>query len=221
MENYFKRQIELWGLEKQLSLQNKSILIVGAGGLGSSLSFALGSVGIGKITIVDFDEVEIHNIHRQIAFSLKDEGKSKSKVVKQRIENRSHFTEVEHHVESFEEFAKKEMKFDLIFDATDNLDTRKEIDIYAKKLDIPWVYGSVESFFGYVSIFKDSTFGAFQQLENDVKGVATPMVMFIASFQANLGLKYLVGDEVVTDTLYSLSFAEDGTFQTQKFLMPK
>jgi len=57
VENYFKRQIELWGSDKQKKLANKTILIVGAGGLGSSLALSLGSVGIGKIILIDFDKV--------------------------------------------------------------------------------------------------------------------------------------------------------------------
>ena len=77
MENYFNRQIQLLGLEKQKSLQDKHIIIIGCGGLGCSLAYALGTSGIGHITLVDFDTVGIHNIHRQIAFRLSDENKKK------------------------------------------------------------------------------------------------------------------------------------------------
>ncbi|MEJ2489400.1 MAG: ThiF family adenylyltransferase, partial [Sulfurovaceae bacterium] len=69
---YFKRQIELWGAQKQEALQDKSIAIIGAGGLGSSLALALSGSGIGDIDVVDFDRVSLHNIHRQIAFRLED-----------------------------------------------------------------------------------------------------------------------------------------------------
>lgn len=222
METYFKRQIELWGLEKQKLLSEKSILIVGAGGLGSSLAFALGSIGIGKITLVDFDEVAIHNIHRQIAFTLADEGKYKAEVVKNVIENRSDFTKVETFIESFEQFIEKEnLNFDLIFDATDNLETRNSIDIFAKKKSISWVYGSVESFYGQVCLFNKSQFQTFQTSNIKPKGVSTPIVMQVASFQANLGLKYLLGNSVKSDVLYLLSFNSDGVFEVKNFKMPK
>ncbi|MBD3840137.1 MAG: ThiF family adenylyltransferase, partial [Epsilonproteobacteria bacterium] len=92
---YFKRQIELWGQAKQESLNDKKILIVGAGGLGSSLAFALGCSGIGKIDIVDFDTVSIHNIHRQIAFFICDAGENKAKVVAQRIKDKNPFVKIE------------------------------------------------------------------------------------------------------------------------------
>ena len=88
MMNYFHRQVQLWGEETQLSLQSKRIAIIGSGGLGSSLAFALGASGIGEIHMIDFDTVSLHNIHRQIAFKMGDEGKYKSEVCAQLIEAR-------------------------------------------------------------------------------------------------------------------------------------
>ena len=121
---YFKRQIQLWGEDAQDKLKDKSIAIIGCGGLGSSLGVALGSSGIGKIHLVDFDEVSKHNIHRQIAFKMKDEGKSKAKILKKLIRSRFNGVKVKAHKMAFEEFAKKDIKVDLILDATDNLHTR-------------------------------------------------------------------------------------------------
>jgi molybdopterin/thiamine biosynthesis adenylyltransferase len=66
--------VRLWGEEVQRKLQEKRIVIVGSGGLGSSLGFALGATGVGEIHVVDFDEVSLHNIHRQIVFKMGDEG---------------------------------------------------------------------------------------------------------------------------------------------------
>ncbi len=63
MMHYFHRQVQLWGEETQGSLQSKKIAIIGSGGLGSSLAFALGASGIGEIHMVDFDTVSLHNIH--------------------------------------------------------------------------------------------------------------------------------------------------------------
>ena len=222
MENYFRRQIELWGLEKQKLLAEKEILIVGAGGLGSSLAFALGSIGLRKITIVDFDEVAIHNIHRQIAFKLEHEGKKKADIVRDTIQARSNWTEIESYTYKFETFLKtiQNRKFDIIFDATDNFETRKEIDSYSKQTNTPWVYGSVEEFYGQVCLFEKSSFQSFQTAKHKPGGVATPIVMMVASFQANLGLKYLLGDEVERDILYLLSFDSSGKFQMQHFKMP-
>ena len=93
-EDYFKRQIQLWGEETQNSLKDKSIAIIGSGGLGCSLALALGTSGIGRIDIVDFDEVSFHNIHRQIGFKLEDEGKNKAQVVVKLIQDKNPFIDI-------------------------------------------------------------------------------------------------------------------------------
>ena len=80
-EDYFNRQIQLWGEATQALLQDKKIAIIGSGGLGCSLAYALGTSGIGEIDMVDFDTVSLHNIHRQIAFTLADENSPKAEVV--------------------------------------------------------------------------------------------------------------------------------------------
>jgi molybdopterin/thiamine biosynthesis adenylyltransferase len=221
VENYFKRQIELWGNDKQKELANKTILIVGAGGLGSSLALNLGSVGIGKIIFIDFDKVSLHNIHRQIAFTLESVDKFKVDEVKNLIEKRGNWTKVRVFKKRFEDVADELLseKIDLIFDASDNFDTRLVIDSFAKKISTPWIYGSVEGFHGQICFFKNSSFESFQTSSHKPIGVATPIVMLIASFQANLGLKYLLGETIKEDKLYFLNFNSD-EFTTQSFYMP-
>ncbi|MGE3592429.1 MAG: ThiF family adenylyltransferase, partial [Arcobacter sp.] len=58
---YFNRQIKLWGEEVQNSLQNKKIAIIGSGGLGCTLGIALGASGIGEFAFIDIDTVGVHN----------------------------------------------------------------------------------------------------------------------------------------------------------------
>lgn len=222
MMNFFHRQIQLWGKETQASLQNKKIAIIGAGGLGSSLAFALGASGIGEIHMVDFDEVSIHNIHRQIAFKIGDEGKNKAHLNAEIIKQRCPFVKAFAHECDFSEFAKKDIELDLILDATDNLAVREQIDIWAKSKNIPWVYGSVEAFHGQVCFFLNSLFSdAFKITSQAPQGVAAPIVMHIASLQANLALRYLAGLNVKKDWLYYLFFNNDGELVTQKFALPK
>lgn len=222
MMNYFHRQVQLWGEETQAHLLGKKIAVIGAGGLGSSLAFALGASGIGEIHLVDFDEVSTHNIHRQIAFKIGDEGKNKAVVNAEIIEQRCPFVKAVAHECNFEEFAKKNIAVDLIIDATDNLPTRAQIDAYAKEMALPWVYGSVESFHGQVCFFNDSSFGdAFKITSQTPAGIAAPIVMHIASLQANLALRFLAGLSVKKDQLYYLFFNSDGELVTQKFGLPK
>ena len=220
MMRYFHRQVQLWGEATQESLQTKKIVIIGCGGLGSSLAYALGSSGIGEIHLVDFDDVSVHNIHRQIAFKVGDEGKLKANVVKESIESRSPFVKVYAHIGRLEDFIAKKIAVDLIIDATDNLPTRALIDAYAKEVKTPWLYGSVEAFNGQVCFFEKSSFKAFQISNKTPAGIAAPIVMHIASLQANLALRYLAGLSVKKDMLYYLYINEEGELITQKFGMP-
>ena len=222
MMKYFHRQVQLWGEDTQRSLQDKRIAIVGSGGLGSSLAFALGATGIGEIHMIDFDEVSHHNIHRQIAFKSGDEGKNKALVNAEIIEARCPFVKAIAHECNFEEWTTKNVEVDLIIDATDNLPSRGEINTYAKKMNLPWIYGSVESFHGQVCFIDESSFNdAFKIIKKTPAGIAAPIVMHIASLQANLALRFLAGMSVKKDTLYYLFFNEDGELITQKFGLPK
>ena len=218
---YFKRQIQLWGEQTQESLQDKKIAIIGAGGLGSSLALALGTSGIGHIAMVDFDSVSGHNIHRQIAFTLDDEGQNKAQVVAQLIENKNPFVKAESFDMDFEAFCALDSAYDLILDATDNLPVRSAIDKYAKAKNIPWIYASVEEFNGQVCFLEEADFSVFNISDHKPGGITAPIVMHIASLQANLALRYLAGLPIVKDKLYYLYFSDEGELITQKFGMPK
>jgi adenylyltransferase/sulfurtransferase len=222
-EEYFSRQITLWGEDTQKSLQTKKVAIVGAGGLGSSLAYALGCSGIGDIDIIDFDTISYHNIHRQIAYSLEDIDKPKAHILASKIKAKNPFVQVTGYDMGFDEFAQKNHKqYDLILDATDNVEARAFIDSYAKDTNTPWVYGSVEEFMGQVCLFDESSFEAFNSSTHQAsKGITAPMVMHIASLQANLALRYLAGLVVKKDVLYYIYFNKEGELITQKFNMPK
>lgn len=222
MMHYFHRQVQLWGEEVQHSLQSKKIAIIGSGGLGSSLAFALGASGIGQIHMIDFDTVSLHNIHRQIVFKTGDEGKYKAEACATLIEERCPYVKATAHVCNFEEFTQKNIEVDLIIDATDNLPSRGAINMYAKSKKLPWVYGSVEAFNGQVCFFDEASFNeVFKITSKTPAGIAAPIVMHIASLQANLALRYLAGLSVKKDKLYYLFFNEEGELVTQKFALPK
>jgi adenylyltransferase/sulfurtransferase len=220
-EDYFNRQIQLWGEATQKSLQKKKIAIIGSGGLGCTLAMALGTSGIGEIHMVDFDTVSNHNIHRQIAFTLEDEGKNKAKAVCKLIESKNPFVRTVAFDMPFDDFKEMGNQYDLILDATDNLPVRGEIDKYAKAGKTPWIYASVEEFNGQVCFFEDANFQVFNISDHKPGGIAAPIVMHIGSLQANLALRYLAGLSVMKDKLYYLYFNEDGELITQKFGMPK
>lgn len=221
MNDYFHRQIQLWGEDKQNSLQSKKIAIIGCGGLGCSLGIALGSSGIGTIYCIDFDKIEIHNIHRQIAFKTEDEGSYKCDVLSTLLRARSPYVKAISKNMDFEKFSSENLEVDLIIDATDNLHVRAQIDKFAKQSTTPWIYGSVEAFNGQVCFFQESDFSAFKISDKKPEGIAAPIVMHVASLQANLALRYLAGLPVKKDWLYYLYFDDNGELITQKFGMPK
>ncbi len=222
MMQYFHRQVQLWGEETQELLQSKKIAIIGSGGLGSSLAFALGASGIGEIHMIDFDEVSLHNIHRQIAFKIGDEGKNKASLNTKLIEERCPYVKAIAHECDFKTWSEKNIEVDLIIDATDNLPTRGDINTYAKSENMPWLYGSVEAFHGQVCFIDKSSFSdAFKIVNKTPAGIAAPIVMHIASLQANLALRYLAGLNIKKDMLYYIFFNEEGEMNTQKFNLPK
>ena len=95
-DQFFKRQITLSEIGEvgQQKLQNASVLVVGCGGLGSPIAVYLASSGIGKIHLIDFDTVDISNLHRQVFYALDDVGQSKAAVLSEFIKKRAPFTEV-------------------------------------------------------------------------------------------------------------------------------
>ena len=219
--DFFNRQIKLWGEETQDSLQNKKVAIIGSGGLGCSLAIALGASGIGEFAFVDFDEVGVHNIHRQIGFKVGDDGKFKSEVLKELVESRCPYTKVTAYVEGFEDFAKRGLEFDLVIDATDNLPVRAAINEYCMKNNQAWIYGSVEEFHGQVCFFEKASYEAvFVVNDRKPNGIACPIVMHIASLQANLAIRHLTGLPVKKDILYYLSFDSEGVLDTKRFNLP-
>ena len=218
---YFRRQIQLWGEAAQEQLASKRIVIVGCGGLGSTLAMALGSSGIGAIHLVDFDTVSLHNIHRQIVFTLEDEGRNKAEVTAELIRRKNPFVEVTVHPCGFDDFIREELPgFNLLLDATDNLPVRERIDRWAGEIGIPWIYASVEEFNGQVCFFDRADFGVFAVSDHHPGGIAAPIVMQIGSFQANLALRHLAGLPIKKDLLHYFYYDAEGELVMQKFKLP-
>ena len=207
----FRRQIKLIGEKNQEILKNKSILIVGCGGLGNSLGVILSCIGLKKIILIDFDEIEIHNLHRQFLFSKNDLKEKKAEVLANKIKRCD--TKIEFINAKFNEDL--EIKVDLVFDASDNFETRKKIDKFAKKNKIPWIYASVDEFIGQVGVFEKSSFDMFVTKEQPKKGQIPPMVSLIASIEAMLGIKKLIGKQ--EEILYFVDFNEELEIKKFKF----
>ena len=143
------------GMEGQKKLKAASVLLIGAGGLGSPLGLYLAAAGIGRIGLVDFDVVDFSNLQRQVLHGTSTVGIPKLESAKQRI----HDLNPNVRVETFETRLTAEnaldiiRDFDIVADGTDNFPTRYLVNDACVLLDKPNVYGSIFRFEGQASVF--------------------------------------------------------------------
>ncbi len=144
-----------FGLEGQEKLKHSSVLVIGAGGLGSPLLLYLAAAGVGRIGIVDFDRVEESNLQRQILFDLEEVGRPKAEVAARRLKRLNPHIEVEVYRERFSTDNARQLvrRYDLVADGTDNFPTRYLVNdacVLEGKVN---VYASIFRFEGQVSVF--------------------------------------------------------------------
>jgi adenylyltransferase/sulfurtransferase len=153
----YMRQVMLkgFGIECQEKLLSSSVLVVGAGGLGCPALQYLAASGIGKIGIVDFDKVEVSNLHRQILFSENDLGKPKAIIAGEKITALNNDLSVEVHDIILDEKNGADIisGYDVVIDGTDNFQSRYAINDACVLLDKPFVYGAVFRYEGQLAIF--------------------------------------------------------------------
>jgi len=153
----YSRQIILKkiGTIGQKKILNSSVLIIGAGGLGSPIAIYLTAIGVGKIGIVDKDIVDISNLSRQIIFETKDINKKKSftaiKKLK-RINPDVKFQSFNVNL-TIKNISKIAEKFDFIVDGSDNFRTRFLVNDYCLKNKKVLISGAISKFDGQVYTF--------------------------------------------------------------------
>ena len=143
------------GYKGQISLKKSSVLCIGAGGLGSSVLLYLAAAGIGKIGIVDNDQVEKSNLQRQIIHETNNIGNFKIDSARERIRKFNPNIEVLTFTERINPNNALEIirEFDIICDCSDNFGTRYLINDSCLILNKPLVFGCVQGFEGQVSVF--------------------------------------------------------------------
>ncbi len=143
------------GEKGQMKLLDSSVLLLGAGGLGSPAALYLAAAGVGRIGIVDFDVVDVSNLQRQIAHNESRVGKLKVESVKMTLEGINPEIQIDTHpvrlsssnvVDLFDEY-------DVIVDGMDNFPSRYLTNDASVLLDKPVVHGSIFRFEGQVSVF--------------------------------------------------------------------
>ena len=143
------------GKEGQEKLKSAKVLIIGAGGLGCPVAMYLGAAGVGRVGIIDFDKVDVSNLHRQIAFHKNDVGQFKAEVLKERLQANNPYIEVKVYKERFsiENASTLFDEYDVIVDGCDNFGTRYLSNDAAFFAGKPLVYGAIHKFQGQASVF--------------------------------------------------------------------
>jgi molybdopterin/thiamine biosynthesis adenylyltransferase/rhodanese-related sulfurtransferase len=141
--------------EGQRRLKAARVLCIGAGGLGSPSALYLAAAGVGVIGVVDFDDVDLSNLQRQILHGTKDIGRGKLESARDRLHDINPQIEIELHECRFssENASQLVTKYDVIVDGSDNFPTRylsNDVCVFARK---PNVYGSVFRFEGQTTVF--------------------------------------------------------------------
>ncbi|MDH5191104.1 MAG: molybdopterin-synthase adenylyltransferase MoeB [Gammaproteobacteria bacterium] len=216
----YSRQIMLPEIDVigQQKLLDSHVLIIGMGGLGSPVAMYLASAGIGNLTLVDDDKVELSNLQRQIAHTQNDIGKYKTDSAKETLLSLNpdiNVTTINHRMNE-NELINEIQKSDVVIDATDNFTTRFSINKACVKTGTPLVSGAAIRMEAQITVFnndkKDSPCYHCLYKEGDEldescteTGVLAPLVGIIGSIQALETIKILLGfGETLTGKLLLL-----------------
>ncbi|ARW14478.1 HesA/MoeB/ThiF family protein [Lactiplantibacillus plantarum] len=200
----------------QLNLKKASVLILGAGGAGGNAAMSLAMIGIGNLTIVDFDRVEMSNLNRQ-PYDVSDVGDYKVLALKKHINAKNPFIHVDvsqSKIQSLVDIESFGNQFDLVISAIDSPNNiSDELDAYTQKYEIPWILGGYASTVVNHAIF-DGTTPGFSKLikkqnETDFNGkqvslgtksqwrwknaIVAPVAITSGAFSAVFALYYLTG----------------------------
>ena len=193
------------GIEGQERILNAHALIIGAGGLGSPVALYLGSAGVGHITLVDDDVVDVTNLQRQIAHTMERVGMAKTASAQSAVHGINPEVQVStlQHRVSGDELYRLVAAHDIVFDCTDNFKTRHAINAACVAAKKPLVSGAAIRFDGQISVF-DSRMPEspcyacvfppdenFEETRCATLGVLAPLVGIIGAMQAAEGLKLI------------------------------
>lgn len=195
------------GIEGQQALLDARVLVIGAGGLGSPAAMYLASAGVGKLTLVDDDTVDLTNLQRQIAHVSARVGQPKAASARTTL----HAINPDIDVVALQErvadarLAELVAQSTVVLDCTDNFATRHAVNRACVAHKVPLVSGAVIRFDGQVSVFDPRTgtqpcycclFPQDQQFTDEAcstMGVFAPLVGVVGSMQAAEALKLVMG----------------------------
>lgn len=154
----YERHVELCGVDNlgQQKLLNANVLIIGAGGLGCPVSTYLAGAGVGQLTIIDDDVINISNLHRQFSYNTSQVGKIKVTALKERLEQQNPDCKVTALTQRLDATNASDLvqSYDLVVDGSDNFDTRYLLNAVCHQHSKTLVSGSILQFDGQVYVFK-------------------------------------------------------------------
>lgn len=202
----YNRQIILkqFDFEGQEALKQSSILVLGAGGLGCASSQYLATAGVGKLTLIDDDVVELSNLQRQVLHHDADIGKKKVLSASESLTQLNPYLEVATIDKRLSDSELKDLiaQHTLVLDASDNVETRNQLNKLCFELKTPLVSGAAIRMEGQVSVFtyQDPTQACYQclsalfgnaALSCVEAGVMAPVVGIIGAVQAMEAIKVI------------------------------
>ncbi|HWX78590.1 MAG TPA: HesA/MoeB/ThiF family protein [Steroidobacteraceae bacterium] len=209
MQPDYSRQLLLKeiGAQGQAALGRARVLIVGLGGLGSPVIQYLAGAGVGCLGLVDADDLDPSNLHRQPIYALADVGRPKIDLARAAINEINPSVQVETHAERFNADNALELtrSFDLIIDCTDNFRTKYLINDAAVLAQRPAVFASVYQYEGQLQVYKpQAAHACLRCLWPDAiadgvvgncaeAGVLGPVPGAFGALQALLAIKLLLG----------------------------
>jgi len=225
--------LDEWGVEGQERVSQSHALIVGAGGLGSPTALYLASAGVGHITLIDHDVVDVSNLQRQIAHTQDRVGQLKVESLKKAMTQINPEVQVECIAQRADSVLLNQhvAMADVVLDCTDNFETRHAINLAGVQHNKPLVSGSALRMDGQVAVYDirqnhapcyACVFPPTQQFEETrcaTMGVLAPLVGIIGSLQATEALKILSGMGASTVgqlILFNAKFMEWQTLQTHR-----
>ena len=153
----YQRHLSLagFGPEAQAKLQVARVLVIGAGGLGCPILLYLAAAGVGHLTIIDADTVDVSNLQRQVLFTTEDAGKSKAETATRRLSALNLCITITPIVARLNRSNALELisAHDVVVDGSDNFATRYLVNDACVLAGKPLIYGAIQGFEGQASVF--------------------------------------------------------------------
>ena len=153
----YQRHLSLsgFGPEAQAKLQAARVLVIGAGGLGCPILLYLAAAGVGHLTVIDSDRVDVSNLQRQVLFTTADEGHPKVMAAALRLRALNPLIEVEPLDARLTRANALELvrAHDVVVDGSDNFSTRYLVNDACVLANRPLIYGAIQGFEGQASVF--------------------------------------------------------------------